>query len=139
MAQESLYSLKTKIIELFANNQAISVKDMEQIMEAVIDLESKVVTEAERVPQTSMAEIDTILYGHGELYTEPVKIEGGPTIEMQTTVAASRINMANSRNLSSTRIDWACAYGRVGKAKEELAYLTSQERTMRYMLDNIIR
>ena len=139
MAQESLSSLKTKIIELFGNNQAISVKDMEQIMDAVVDLEKTLVTEVERTPQKSMAEIDVILYGHTEVDTEPVKIEGGPTIEMQTTVAASRATVASSRNLSSTRIDWACAYGRVGKAKEELAYLTSQERTMRYMLDNIIR
>lgn len=132
MAQESLSNLKTKIIELFGNNQAIAVKDMEQIMDAVIDLESKVVTDAERVPQKSMAEIDAILYGHGEIDTEPVNIDGGPSIEMQTT-------LATSRKLSATRIDWACAYGRAAKAKEELAYLISEERTMRYILDNIIR
>jgi hypothetical protein len=132
MAQESLSSLKTKIIELFGNNQAISVKDMEQIMDAVVDLEKILVTEAERTPQKSMAEIDAILYSHAELDTEPVKIDGGPSIEMQTT-------LASSRKLSATRIDWACAYGRVAKTKEELDYLISRERTMRYMLDNIIR
>ena len=132
MAQESLSSLKTKIIELFGNNQAISVKDIEQIMDAVIDLESKVVAEADRTPHTSMAEIDAILYDYRDLDTESVKIDGGASIAMQAT-------LANSRKLSATRIDWACAYGRVGKAKEELAYLISQERIMRYMLDSVTK
>ena len=128
--QESFYNLKTKIVELFAGNTVIAVEDIEDVMKALASLEGQLAVPKEPVP--SIDEIDRMLYGHTDtLEIKPVDAcVYGPTPTMQR-------ELAEIRKLSSVRVDWACAYGRVAKAKEELAFLESQERTARYKLDSV--
>ena len=124
MAQESFYNLRSKIVELFAANLSITSSQVEVVMKAVAQLEYKLGASKERVP--SMEHIDLMLYGN-RLQT----VDAGPTDEMQK-------EGVDLQKVSACRIDWACAYGKAARAREEAEYLTTQEQRLRVHLDKLI-
>jgi hypothetical protein len=123
MATESFHDLKKKIVEIFGKNPSIVISDMESIVKALSALESKLSPVSHGDTAPSMEEIDLMMYGSQKAE------KGGATEEMCKDLAASRA-------VSAARIDWACAYGKVEKAKDELDYLESRERTLRYAVDS---
>jgi hypothetical protein len=123
MATESFHDLKKKIVEIFGKNPSIAISDMESIVKALSALESKLSPVSHGDTAPSMEEIDLMMYGSQKAE------KGGATEEMCKDLAASRA-------VSAARIDWACAYGKVEKAKDELDYLESRERTLRYAVDS---
>jgi hypothetical protein len=124
MAQESFYNLRSKIVELFAANRSITSSQVEVVMKAMAELEYKLGASKERVP--SMEDIDMMLYGN-RLQT----VDAGPTDEMQK-------EGVDLQKVSACRIDWACAYGKAARAREEAEYLTAQEQRLRAHLDKLI-
>lgn len=124
MAQESLYNLRSKIVELFAANMSITSSQVEVVMKAMAELEYKLGVSKEGAP--SMEDIDLMLYGN-RLQT----VEAGPTDEMQK-------EGVELQKVSACRIDWACAYGKAARAREEAEYLTAQEQRLRMFLDRLI-
>ena len=125
MATESFHDLKKKIVEIFGKNASIAVSDMESVIKALGVLESKLSQVSDRDTAPSMEEIDFMMYGTKK------EEEGGATEEMSKDLAAQR-------SFSAARIDWACAYAKVEKAKDELDYLESRERTLRYAIDSSV-
>ena len=123
MATESFHDLKKKIVEIFGKSPSIAISDMESIVKALGALESKLSPLSHEDATPSMEEIDLIMYGSEK------GNKGGATEEMHNDLAAQRA-------LSAARIDWACAYAKVEKAKDELDYLESRERTLRYAVDS---
>lgn len=123
MAQKSFYDLRSKIIELFAENMAFTTSQVEIIMKAMVELESKITNTKESAP--TMEDIDMMLYGN-HIKT----IHGGPTIDMQK-------GAVELQKVSACRIDWACAYGKAAKAREDAEYLTAQEQRLRGLLDKL--
>ena len=124
MAQESLYNLRSKIVELFAANMSITSSQVEVVMKAMAELEYKLGVSKEGAP--SMEDIDLMLYGN-RLQT----VEAGPTDEMQK-------EGVYLQKVSACRIDWACAYGKAARAREEAEYLTAQEQRLRMFLDRLV-
>jgi hypothetical protein len=125
MATESFHDLKKKIVEIFGKNTSIAVSDMESVIKALGVLESKLSPVSDGDTAPSMEEIDFIMYGAKK------EEEGGATEEMSKDLAAQR-------SFSAARIDWACAYAKVEKARDELDYLESRERTLRYAIDSSV-
>ena len=104
----AFYDLKKKITELSLPDEL-----MKSVLESLGALES----ELTRNPTSSMTEVDKILYKN------PSTRDAGPSKEMARYVAEQRLE-------SARRIDWVIAYGKLCKARCDLAEAESEEKRL---------
>ncbi len=108
----AFYDLKQKIIELSLPDEV-----MKSLLESLGALESELTSN----PIPSMTEVDKILYKNmNSTYSAS---SAGPSKEMVRYVAEQRLE-------SARRIDWIIAYGKLCKARCDLAEAESEEKRL---------